>query len=360
MGGSERKTVRIANQLVKRGRKVHLAFLDREVDLEESLSSDVGVIFLDRSKKYDMAVVERLHRYVLDNNISKLWSVNLYPMLYLYLVRRMCDKKHRIRLIGSSNVTEFNEFYHKIKVLPFILLIWKMNHFVCGSYRQMQSWKKKYLLGFKRSVSVIHNGVDTERYSENSLDSTRGEIRNKYGIAEDEVVLGMVAQFRKEKAHKHCLQAVERLVNKGYKIRLVLVGDGPEKEDIEDYAGNLGILDKVSFTGLLTDVREVLLATDVFVLTSVAVETFSNAALEAMAMGNPAVLSDISGASEMIDENVNGFLYPPGDIDSLTGVLETLMSESTRIKMGKAARKKVEEAFSLDRMIDSYEELIWV
>ena len=82
MGGSERKTVRIANQLVKRGREVHLAFLDKGLDIEESLSSGVNVIFLDRHKKCDMVIADKLRRYVLDNNITRLWSVNLYPCVY--------------------------------------------------------------------------------------------------------------------------------------------------------------------------------------------------------------------------------------------------------------------------------------
>jgi len=359
MGGSEMKTIGVANKLAERGRKVHLGVLDGNTEHIEGLDSRIPIIFFNRKRKIDTLLSRNLYEYVTEHNIECLWSVNLYPMLYLYLISRLHNKKKKLRLIGSSNVTEFNKLFHKIKVLLFILLIWKMDCFVFGSYRQMKSWKMKYLLGFKRGVSVIHNGVNIDRYSASNLGYSREELRNKYKIFEDEVVLGMVAQFRKEKAHKHCLQAIARLISKGYKIRLILVGEGPEKDDVERYAEELGIYDKIIFTGLMKDVREALVSIDIFTLTSVAVETFSNAALEAMAMGNPAVLSDLSGASEMIDDSINGFLYPPGDIDSLTCALEKLMCGSQRKLMGIAARKKVEDEFSLNRMVNMYEELIW-
>ena len=81
--------------------------------------------------------------------------------------------------------------------------------------------------------------------------------------------------------------------------------------------------------------------------------------VEAMAMGLPVVLSDLSGASEMISSEGNGFLYPPGDVAALTTALENLMDAEARQNCGRISRNNVEQRFSLSHMTDRYAEIIW-
>ena len=91
-------------------------------------------------------------------------------------------------------------------------------------------------------------------------------------------------------------------------------GDGPLREQLLRRAVELEIADRVHFIGEVEDVRPVLAAMDVFVLPSIAVESFSNAALEAMSMGRPVILSDIGGAREMIDDGVEGYVVSPTEL----------------------------------------------
>ena len=106
-------------------------------------------------------------------------------------------------------------------------------------------------------------------------------------------------------------------------------------------------------TGFLSDVRSAISICDVMVLVSHS-ETFSVAALEAMALGKPMIMSDIGGANEQVVEGVNGFLYPPKHIDALIERIRQMNAPCRRKRMGAAARKMVIEHFSIERMIQQY------
>jgi glycosyltransferase involved in cell wall biosynthesis len=167
-----------------------------------------------------------------------------------------------------------------------------------------------------------------------------------------------VGQLRPEKQQSDLLEAASRLIAEGQDIVVMIVGGGPQLQNLRTTAVRLGIADRVVFRGELADVRPALAAFDVFALTSVAVETFSNAALEAMAAGLPVVISEIGGAAEMIRPAVDGFLYPAGDTAVLADILSTLAADKTqRDRLGAEAVRRVALAFSFEAMIDRYEEL---
>jgi glycosyltransferase involved in cell wall biosynthesis len=105
-------------------------------------------------------------------------------------------------------------------------------------------------------------------------------------------------------------------------------------------------------------VRPLLAASDVVALPSTSVETFSLAALEAMALGRPVVLSDIGGAAEMVRPEENGFLFPAHDTPALVAALGALADPAARERMGAAARTTVEARFSERAMVDRYEGLL--
>ena len=148
-----------------------------------------------------------------------------------------------------------------------------------------------------------------------------------------------------------------KLIRSGRECYGLLVGQGDELEKLRDVAAHEGIADKVTFLGEQLDVRAALSAMDIFVLPS-SMETFSNAALEAMAMARPVVLSEVGGAAEMIEEGKSGSLFPAGDIDALTQVLiELYDSPETRQKMGAAARERAMRKFDHGEFIRQYKAL---
>jgi glycosyltransferase involved in cell wall biosynthesis len=139
----------------------------------------------------------------------------------------------------------------------------------------------------------------------------------------------------------------------------LVVGDGPERAALERLAQATGLAEHIRFVGEMSDVRQALYAMDVFALTSIKSETFSNAALEAMAMARPVVLSQLGGAAEMVDPGRTGYLYPVGDVEGLTAYLRRLAEDTEhRRKLGREARQRVLERFAFERMIDGYEAVL--
>jgi glycosyltransferase involved in cell wall biosynthesis len=139
----------------------------------------------------------------------------------------------------------------------------------------------------------------------------------------------------------------------------VLAGTGPERDRLQQLSVALGIAKQVHFLGRMHDVRSALATMDVFVLPSVSVETFSNAALEAMAMRLPVILSDIAGAAEMITDGEDGFLYKKNDMQRLADLLVRLDADrQLGRRLGQRARETVLARFNIERMIDDYESVL--
>ena len=175
-----------------------------------------------------------------------------------------------------------------------------------------------------------------------------------YDIGEDDVVLVNVAGFRVVKKQEDLVHAAGRLREKGYPVKVLLVGDGPRRQHVESLIRSLGLQDHAFVTGLQSDVRPFLNVARCFVISSHQ-ETFSLAALEAMAAGLPVVMTDVGGAGEMVESGVNGLLFPPGDIDALVENIEQLIESNSFAAMGIESRKIVSERFTLQKMVDEYE-----
>ena len=348
VGGSEKKTVAMANRLAERGWEVHLGVLGGPQDLLPAVAGIVNVLQLARHKRVDREALGRLHDYIEQRRIAHIWSVNQFPMLYTRLAGRGLSVPSR--QIVSVNTTDFHSSYERWQMLLYAPLMRRATTVVFGSTAQQEAWVGRYRLQAGRTT-VIHNGVDLDYY----VAAGPAKIAPR---ADGELTLGMVAQFRPEKGHGILLEALARLRHEGFAIRLLLVGDGPQLARVRGLAHRMGLGQAVEFAGRAKDVRPLLASMDLFILPSLAVETFSNAALEAMATGLPVILSDIGGASEMIVDGECGLLCPPGDSAALALAIRRMMDPGTRRAFGVAARARVAARFSIDAMVRRYEEVL--
>jgi glycosyltransferase involved in cell wall biosynthesis len=222
------------------------------------------------------------------------------------------------------------------------------------SANQLRFWRAR---GFGGATRVITNGIDVGRFSPAGAPE-REAARAALDLSPDDYVVGLVAAFRPEKNHGGLLEAVAALRARGVPAKALLVGDGPRRQAVAALAETLGVSDHVLMVGRHADVRPFVTAMDVGVLSSTAVETFSLAALELMASGLPMVMTDIGGASEMVEDGRNGFLVPPGDVAALADRLERLADPARRTAFGRAARDNVVAAFTFERMVDDYAALL--
>ena len=214
--------------------------------------------------------------------------------------------------------------------------------------------KKETLNNFdiERDITVIPNFIDTERFKRQESSSLKQKL-----CPNCEKVLVHVSNFRPVKNAKLVVEIFHRLRKENAPIKLLLVGDGPDRMPAEHLARELGVYEDVRFMGKQEAVQDILSVADVFVMPSGS-ETFGLAALEAMACGVPVVASNIGGLPELVDHGENGFLCPLDNVDAFAErIRQIVSSNSLQQSMGEAARRKAKEAFDNDRVIPVYEAL---
>jgi glycosyltransferase involved in cell wall biosynthesis len=353
VGGAEKHTVTLANLLNPRLFNVHLGYLKPVEALLSQVREELAerTFCLHVAKRVDFAAVSRLRTFIDSHEIDVIVATHEYPALYALMARR--GARRSPKLIEVFHATGYLGFKSKLQMLLYRPLFKRCDLVVYVSEKQREYWRSKGLAG-KRDI-VIHNGVNLGHFRDRSDSSQREALRAQCGSSENDLLIGICAALRPEKAHGDLLLALTRLRERGISAKVLIVGDGPERSAIEHTIAALKLSHCVFITGFKDDVRPYLAICDVIVLASHAIETFSIAALEAMAMGKPLVLTRIGGAEEQVIAGKNGFLYEPGDIEALSDNLAELQSESTRNRMGTASRERVESLFSESRMMEQFE-----
>lgn len=357
-GGSERKSVRIANALRQAGHDIHLAYLNAPHTLRAKLDPGLPVHHLDRAGKFSLAAVGRLKRYVLEQCIAHVACVNLYPVLYAQAVAWQLGERAPA-VSALINTTDFRAMSEEWQMIVCAPLLRRATYLVFGCGLQQDQWIQQYRLPATKS-RVIYNGVDRAHFNPAAVADTREQLRRRYGLPLDAFIVIAVGLLRPEKQQTDLIQATAAAASRGLNVHALIVGEGDERGAIERCIAALGVRDRVHLAGAADDVRPFLKLADAFVLTSSAVETFSNAALEAMAMGLPVILSRVGGAAEMVEVARSGFLYPAGDVTQLAGHIAALAGDQMLTsEMGQAAMNRAQGRFGFTQMIEEYRALLF-
>ena len=208
-------------------------------------------------------------------------------------------------------------------------------------------------------ISVINNGVDTERFSP-ADEATKTSVREELGIDSEQFAVSIVAALRPEKNHKMFLDAAALLKERhGERFVFLITGSGTEEEKLKETASQLGLGDSVRFLGDRDDVDMILKGSDASVLCSFpVVETFPLAVLEAMATGVPVISTSVGSVPEIIENGVDGMIIESGDTERLATAIEGLEDDGERAAViGARARDKAEDRYSVRGMVDSYARL---
>lgn len=200
-------------------------------------------------------------------------------------------------------------------------------------------------------LKVIHNGADLQLFEASRFQAGIPELRKSLGIDDNCSILGNIARMTEQKGQEVLLQAVNLLIRKGQNLKVVLVGGGPKRRELENLADTLGIRDHVFFLGPRHDLPELLSLFDIFVLSS-HWESLPVIVLEAMAMERPVVATNVAGVSEMVVHGETGLLVEANDPQALAENIMKLINHPNLAKqMGKAGRKRVERKFNVERMV---------
>jgi glycosyltransferase involved in cell wall biosynthesis len=232
------------------------------------------------------------------------------------------------------------------------------DHVIFVSHNQSKYWLIKNKMRVK-DYSVIQNGIEIKNF--NGIKLSNGIIPNiisAHKIRKHKLLVGICALLRPEKKHSDLLRAIHELRMDGIDVGLMIIGDGPEMKKLKRLILRYELSDAVYLTGYQQDVKPYIFLCDCMVISSHAIETFSISVLESMAMAKPVIMTDIGGASEQIDHGVNGYLYNPGDIETLKDKIVLLLDSVLRSKMAQNAKNKVTQNFTSEIMLNKYETVL--
>jgi glycosyltransferase involved in cell wall biosynthesis len=355
-GGAETIMVSLVNSLDRRRFTPIVVSLAGPGESEKGLSPDVEIVHFPRRSRFDFAPAKELRGLMLQRNVATLLAKGSFCFLFAKLALRGVPSPPRLLVwLHTTKPRSPREYV-------FDLALWRWLSgeetllTVCESQARFLS--RRYFIP-ARMFHTIYNGVDTDWWTLPPSDFARPIQREQYGIPADAFVIVHVAMFRKEKRQDDALRALS-IVHATSNARpyLLFVGDGEEsvRETLHRLSTDLGVSEYVRFCGSQQDVRPFYWLSDLFVLTSVS-ETFSMAALEAMATGLPCVLPDLGGAREMVVEGLSGFCVRPGDPRSIAeSWVRTLFARGDFSPM--RIRQGVVDRFSFPQCLQKYEDLL--
>lgn len=203
-------------------------------------------------------------------------------------------------------------------------------------------------------ISIIHNGIDTTLYQQ----ANGARIVKELALPNSRIVISCVANLAVNKGHSFLLQAFEGIYSQYPESWLLLIGEGQERDNLERQVENYTSKSNIKFLGRRTDVPEILALTDIFVLPTL-FEGLSNAILEAMAAECAVITTDIPENKIMIENNETGLLIPTQNVPALERALVDLLeNKRRRQKLGRNAKKFIQEKFDLHRVARDLDEAI--
>ena len=214
-------------------------------------------------------------------------------------------------------------------------------------------------IGKKENYHTVYSGMELETFY-----GVRGKIdcrkkQRELGIGLEDFVIGNVARLETRKGHKFLIDALKKVIEerKGCPLKLMIIGEGNKRENLESYVEELNLEDKVIFTGYREDVEELMAIMDIFVLTSLR-EGLPRVLVQAAAVGIPSIAFNVDGVSEIIKDNHNGFLVKPRDVGQLIDRIEKYINNKELILLhGQKGREFIKDKWSIEDMVGKIDEI---
>jgi glycosyltransferase involved in cell wall biosynthesis len=207
-----------------------------------------------------------------------------------------------------------------------------------------------------QKISSVPSGIDLSLYSRHDKLDAKAAL----GLPTDHLYLGIVAMLRKWKGHADLFQALAKLNRRHPDLQLLVIGSGPEQNNLERLAAALRISSSVRLVGNQDNICMWLNAMDMLVLPSLEHEGLPQAIMQAMACGVPVIATSIGAIGEAVLHNRTGMLVPPRDPDALVQALDRLIGDAgLRQAMSTAASAHAQEHFGLETMLDKMEAIFY-
>lgn len=350
VGGAERIVVSLAKYINKDKYNPIVCCLNYKGKLAEELEGiGIKVIALDKKPNIDLSIIPKLIRVIKEHRIhivhTHLWTADFWG--------RIAAKIAGVPVVIS---TIHSVDFWKPKIFMFADKI--LSIFTDNIIAISQEVKKFYVEKVKisaRKMITIYNGIDLEKF--HSVTTDKNVRLRELGIIANGRVIGIIGRLVELKGHKVFLDMMNILKRRYPDIKGIIIGDGLLREELVSRIKELKLEKNVILTGLRSDIPEMLNIIDVLVSCS-DYEGLPMVVLEAMGMGKPVVATAVGGNYEVVDDGKTGFLVTSRDASAMAEKVVLLLEDNARlISMAEAAREKVKNLFSLEKMIKETEEI---
>ena len=256
-----------------------------------------------------------------------------------------CVGFSKIRVVDTAHIRE--AWRKGLKRAYFIdrFIYRRVDHVIAVSHAI-----KKYLIEEKKlpaeKITVVHNGVHLEKFRSGAQRTTNGRL-----------TFGVIGRLEPQKGHRYFLEAVQQLGSKAAGVDFKIIGEGSLRQQLEAQAFELGLKDKVMFSGFRSDIVKAFDELDVLVLPSL-FEGLPLVALEASAMGKAAIVTNVDGSPEAVVNNVTGLVVPSQDVIALKDAMAKLIEQKDKInEFGRKAREHVERNFDVNKQVRETEKI---
>jgi N-acetyl-alpha-D-glucosaminyl L-malate synthase BshA len=265
-----------------------------------------------------------------------------------YLAKQMINGTEKVKVITTLHGTDITLVGLEPSFLPLVKFSIEASDGVTAVSRFL---KEKTVTNYDiiKDIEIIPNFVDTEIFKPNKKQCLKDRIASP-----NEKILIHTSNFRQVKRVTDTIRILERVI-KEIPVKLVLVGDGPDRSECERLARQLNLFDHVRFLGKQDGLVEILNSSDIFLIPSQS-ESFGLSALEAMACGIPVVASSVGGLPELIRHNETGYIAEIGDIDRMSKyVIDLLTNEKKYELFSRNSRERAVNLFDKDKIVPLYE-----
>ncbi len=352
-GGGERGFMQLAVSLRDRFR-IFVAAMPGgrfEQGLEQA---DIGIISVDIKRRFTFKPIRQIERIIRKHSIELVHSQGARADFFTRIAGRLAGVPHILCTIQMP-VENFDIGPLRKKIYRFI--DWLSERYV-ERFIVVADTLKRVLVEWRgipaERVVKIYNGIELDQYRPSAKQSN---LRKQWGVSSEAPLIGTIGRLVWQKGFEYLIEATPAIIKAYPQAKILFVGDGPLSDKLVALSEELKVKDHVIFTGFRSDVKEILSAIDLLAIPSL-LEGFPMITLEAMAMARPIVATKIDGITEQITDGKDGILVPPRDPKSLAeAIIRVLSDKKSAEAMGLEARKKVEQEFSVERMVAETEKV---
>ncbi len=354
-GGSGVVATELGLELSKRGHEIHFITYNQPVRLELLGNNvhyhevNVPEYPLFHYQPYELALSSKLVDMVKLHKIEILHVHYAIPHAYAaYMAKKMLQEEGiYVPIVTTLHGTDITLVGSHPFYKPAVTFSINKSDAVTAVSQSLKEDTLR-LFDIKNDISVVPNFIDLEKYNQGFKDCQRAMMAN-----DDEKIITHISNLRPVKRVVDVIKIFYN-IQKEIPAKLMLVGEGPEREKVENLCKELDIMDRVIFFGRSNEIDKILCFSDLFLLPS-QTESFGLAALEAMASGVPVISSNTGGIPEVNINGVSGYLSHVGDIDAMSDNALRILKDKQILKTFKDNARKQSLNFDLHKIVPQYE-----